>query len=194
MNKNEKISAVLERMFGTLTFLPLPISLILWAFIELPSRTTFGIPLFEGPIGFFGFFGFLSLFDPNLPIMADLTPSLRLAGFLVYLPLAGLQTYWLWQLKGLFGCYAKGQIFTSENTAYIRRTAMAFLGIAFMSILVKTASILVLTLNNPPGQKLLSVSFGTPQISDILTGMILVVIAWIMDEGQKLKEEADYTV
>lgn len=188
MNKNEKISAALEKVFKTLAFLPVPLSLILWAFIQFPSRTIFGIPLIDSPIGF------LSLLHPDLPIMADLTSSLRGVGFLVYLPLAALQTYWLWQLKTLFGCYAKGQIFTSENTAYIRRTAMAFLGIAFMSILVNTASILVLTASNPPGQKLLSVSFGTPQISDILTGMILVVIAWIMDEGQKLREEVDYTV
>lgn len=188
MNKNEKISATLEKVFGCLAFLPLPISFILWTFTQFPSRTIFGIPLVESPIGF------LSLLHPGLPIMADLTSSLRFVGFLVYLPLVGLQTYWLWQLKGLFGCYAKGQIFTADNTAYIRRTAMAFLGIAFMSILVNTASILVLTANNLPGQKLLSVSFGTPQISDILTGMILVVIAWIMNEGQKLKEDAEYTV
>lgn len=189
MNKNEKISAILEKVFGGLAFLPLPVSFILWTFVQFPDRTIFGIPLVNGPLG-----GFIGLSSTNIPIMANLTSSLRLVGFLVYLPLVLLQTYWLWQLKGLFGCYAKGKIFTADNTTYIRRTALAFLGIAFISILVSTATTLVLTANNPVGHRILSLTFGTQQISDILTGLVLVVIAWIMDEGRKLKEDADYTV
>ncbi len=188
MNKNEKISAILERVFGGLAFLPIPISLIIWTFTEFPSRKIFGFPLVDGPIGFMG------LSSTSISIMSDLSNSLRFAGFMANLPLAGLQTYWLWQLKGLFGCYAQGKIFTVENTAYIKRTALAFLGIVFVSVLIGAILTLILTANNPVGHRMVGVTFGTQQVSDILTGLVLVVIAWIMDEGRKLKEEADYTV
>lgn len=188
MSKNKTISVILERVFGSLTFLPIPISLLLWTFTEFPSRKIFGLPLVDGPIGFMG------LSNTSVSVMSDLPSSLRLAGFMASLPLVGLQTYWLWQLKKLFGCYARDKIFTVENTTYIKHTALAFLGIAFMSIFVGAALTLILTANNPVGHRMVGVTFGTQQVSDILTGFVLVVIAWIMDEGRKLKEEADYTV
>lgn len=188
MNRNEKISTLLQTAFAALACLPIPVSLILWTFTEFPSRKIFGYSLIEGPLGF------MSLSTPSIPIMGDLTPLLRLGGFVVNFPLVALQTYWLWQLKKLFGCYAQGKIFTLENTTHIKRTAQAFLGIAFMSVLVGAASTVILTANNPVGHRMLSVTFGTPQLSDILTGLVLVVIAWIMDEGRRLKEEVDLTV
>lgn len=188
MNTNKKISAVLEKIFWGLAFLPIPVSLVIWTFTEFPSRKIFGLPLVDGPINFMG------ISSASISVMADLSSSLRFAGFMANLPLVGLQTYWLWQLKRLFGCYAQGKIFTLENTTYIKRTALAFLGIAFVSIFVGAALTLVLTANNPAGHRMIGVTFGTHEIANILTGLILVIIAWIMDEGRKLKEEADYTV
>lgn len=188
MNRNEQISAILEKVFGILTYLPIPISFTLWMFTEFPSRKIFGYSLVDGPLGF------MSLSSPSIPVLNNLTPFLRLSGFVANLPLVGLQTYWLWQLRGLFGCYAQGKIFTLENTTHIKRTAQAFLGIAFMSVIVGSLSGLVLTANNPVGHRMLSLTFGTHQISDILTGLVLVVIASIMDEGRRLKEEVDLTV
>jgi len=41
---------------------------------------------------------------------------------------------------------------------------------------------------------MLGLSVGTPHVADLLTGLVLVVIAWIMNEGQRLQEEAELTV
>jgi hypothetical protein len=188
MSKSEKISVVLEKVFGVLAFLPIPISMIVWIFTEFPSRKIFGFSVVDGPIGF------MTISSTSIPIMANLSNFLRFAGFMAYLPLAALQTYWLWQLKGLFGCYAQGKIFAAENTTYIKRTALAFLGFPFVSVFVGSALTLVLTASNPIGHRMVGVTFGTPEVTNILTGMVLVVIAWVMDEGRKLKEDADYTV
>jgi hypothetical protein len=187
MNKIMKISATLEKIFGILAFIPLPLAFILWTFTLFPEGKIFGIPLEAGGLSFPGM-------SYHSSIMEDITGPLRFAGFLAYLPLMGLQTYWLWQIKRLFGCYARGKIFTADNTAFIRRTAIAFLAISVVSIFVNSIVGLILTINNPAGHRILGVSIGTPHIVDVLTGMVLVIIAWIMDEGRQLKEEADFTI
>ena len=188
MDKIMKVSARLKGVFGVLAFLPLPVALVLWAFAQFPERTLFGLPLIGGPIGYAGFS------NANFPILGEVTPLMRLCGFLVTLPLAILQVYWMWQLRQLFGYYAQGKIFTTNTTACIRRTALAFLAIPIASIFLEGALSIVLTFNNPIGQRMLGLSVGTPHVADLLTGLVLVVIAWIMNEGQRLQEEAELTV
>jgi hypothetical protein len=187
MNKIMKISATVEKIFAILAFIPLPLAFILWTFTQFSERTIFGIPIDAGGLSFPGM-------SYSASMMGDITGSLRFAGFLAYLPLMGLQTYWLWQIKRLFGCYAQGKIFTADNTVFIRRTAIAFLATSLVSIVVSSIVGLILTINNPVGHRVLGISIGTPQMTDVLTGLVLVVIAWIMDEGRRLKEEADFTV
>jgi hypothetical protein len=48
---------------------------------------------------------------------------------------------------------------------------------------------LALTFNNPPGQRMISIGFSSTDFSEIVTALMIIVVAWIMDEGRKLKEE-----
>jgi hypothetical protein len=188
MDKIMKVSGWLKKVFEFLVLLPIPVSVLLWMFAKFPERTLFGLPLLGGPIGFSGFS------NSAIPILGDITPWLRLSGFMVSLPMTCLQVFWIWQLRQLFKNYSHGRIFTVQNTICIRRTAMIFLVMPIGSILLDSALTVILTANNPVGHRMLGVSIGTSQISDFLTGLVLVVIAWIMNEAQRIKEEADLTV
>jgi hypothetical protein len=188
MDKIMKLSSRLKAIFGVLVMIPIPVAIVLWAFAQFPERTLFGLPLIGGPIGYIGFS------NANFPILGEVTPLMRLCAFLATLPLAILQVYWMWQLRQLFAYYAQGKIFTSNTTACIRRTALTFLAIPIASFFIEGVLSIVLTFNNPMGQKMVNLSVGTPQVADLLTGLVLVVIAWIMNEGARLQEDAELTV
>lgn len=188
MKKIIQLSLILKNFFMFLAILPLPFALIIWMYTKFPERTLFGISLVNGPIGFMGFSNI------SISIMNPLSSFARFWGFVAYFPMALLQTYWLWQLKKLFSYYAQGKIFTLETTNCIRRTAWTFFTIAFVSIILDGLLSVILTSNNPVGHRMFSISFGTYQITDILVGLILVVIAWIMNEACRLQEEMELTV
>jgi hypothetical protein len=188
MDKIMKVSRLLKRVFEVLVLLPVSVSLLLWVFAKFPERTLFGLPLIGGPIGYAGFS------NANFPILGDVTPFMRLWGFLVTLPIPLLQVYWMWQLRQLFSSYSQGKIFTTIATACIHRTALAFLAIPIASFFIEGILSIILTINNPAGRRMLGLSIGTPQVAEVLTGLVLVVIAWIMNEAQSLQEDAELTV
>ena len=50
------------------------------------------------------------------------------------------------------------------------------------------------TFNNPPGQKIISISVGTMTIEAMFYGSILLLIGWVMKEAAKIEEEQALTV
>jgi len=113
MDKIMKVSARLKGVFGVLAFLPLPVALVLWAFAQFPERTLFGLPLIGGPIGYAGFS------NANFPILGEVTPLMRLCGFLVTLPLAILQVYWMWQTQAIVWLLcSRENLYNQYNSLY----------------------------------------------------------------------------
>ena len=41
---------------------------------------------------------------------------------------------------------------------------------------------------------MITVELGSPDLTALLLGAILAVIAWVMEEGRKLQEDQDFTV
>ena len=53
---------------------------------------------------------------------------------------------------------------------------------------------LIVSMHNAPGKHLISIGFGSPDITAIITGSLILLLSWIMQEGYKLQEEHAYTV
>lgn len=51
-----------------------------------------------------------------------------------------------------------------------------------------------LTYGNPKGPRLAQVSISGGDLSIVVIALIVIVIAWIMAEAQKLQHEQEYTV
>lgn len=98
-------------------------------------------------------------------------------------------------LKSLFQSYKEGSIFSLENAQKYK-----YIGWLFMlnALLITPVSdllmILSATLSNPPGHRYITVSFGTPQIVEILCSFLIVVISWVMVESYNLKEDQTLTI
>ncbi|MBO3758863.1 DUF2975 domain-containing protein [Ciceribacter sp. L1K22] len=97
----------------------------------------------------------------------------------------GLLAVW-----SLFDRYAHGEVFSARCGVLLRRAGIfAFAG-ALSSVVSRTAAILAVTYANPPGQKMLTLAFGTTELFLLLLAGMLVLLGHIMAVGADL--EADY--
>lgn len=100
-----------------------------------------------------------------------------------------LLAYLLWQLYALFGRYQRGEVWTLQCAVRLRRAALAMTALAPALPLSKTLSILALTLGNPPGQRMLNLSFSGQDYLTLLLGLVLLAIATVMREAVRMAEE-----
>lgn len=118
-----------------------------------------------------------------------ITPTVQVLGALVALLPLSLGIYGMVQVWFLFGEYAQGRIFTSIAAVRLRRLAWAVIGAAAAQIVARTAQVLLLTMNNPPGKKVLYVSISSNDYAFLIFGVLLLGIAWVMVEATRLAQE-----
>jgi Protein of unknown function (DUF2975) len=111
---------------------------------------------------------------------------------------------WYWNLIRLFRCYERGLIFAAETIRCIK--ILGFLAViggmlnAVLRFLPKPPPVVF-----PPGTThsashiirvgFFNFDFGTGfDFGLLLGGVVIVLIAWIMDEGRKIQEEQELTV
>ncbi|OIQ50990.1 hypothetical protein BerOc1_02935 [Pseudodesulfovibrio hydrargyri] len=142
----------------------------------------------------------IGLVRDNVSLDAAHAPAFPLAwsqrwlGLAVSLIPLGATMLCLWWLARLFGLFSAGEIFTGNTVKYIRRTGWTMLaGVALMPI-HEALLTLVLTMRNPPGERLISISLESGDIRDLLIAGIIILVSWIMDEGRKLRETDELTV
>lgn len=127
-------------------------------------------------------------------ISTPLSIQVQVIGFGVsLLPLSAL-IYGLLNIRKLFSFYKKGDIFSFAHVSIFKKTSKALIWWVFLSILYESAKSVLFTLSNPPGQRLLSVGFGSPEITTLVVAGIVFIIARVMDEGRILSEEQRLTV
>ena len=118
----------------------------------------------------------------------------RVFGFAAGLPALVVSIIALNSLSALFSLYERGMYFMAENVKRFR-----FLGeLAMWSILAdifnKTVLIVAQTINNPPGERVLSIGFTSDHVKLLLVAGIVMIIGMVMDEGRKINDENELTV
>jgi len=132
--------------------------------------------------------------DPTPLVPNSLPISLQLIGFLAsLLPLSAL-TYGLINIRRLFSFYKEGVIFSFEHVAIFKNTAKALVLWVVFSIIYESAKSVLFSAGNPPGSRLLNVGFSSAELTTLIIGGIVLVIAWVMEEGRILNEERELTV
>lgn len=180
MNKIQKVSFFL-RSFFQIIFFVLPILLVLfWLFAPVlyplyPYAATYFIP-------------------SGIEILHPLSVTNCLFGFLINLLPTVVTMYILHFLIKLFSLYEKGAIFTYENAKYIKKIAITMLIGQFVRFIYEVLISIALTIDNPAGHRVGTITFNNYDVYNIITAIMLIVISWIMAEGAKLKEEQSLTV
>ncbi len=191
MSRIQKISFYLLVVFHILIVMtPLFVS-VQWIFISLKTTDTANV------INFFGILektiqtpeGYVNLNNISW------TPLLKLLGFCSDLIAVSPFLISLFFLKKLFVHYKDGEIFTKRNALIYRKLGVLYLIDAlFIKSLSQTLMILAVTMTNPPGSRYLSISFGTPNLSSLFYGVLVIIASWVMLEANKLHDEHKFTI
>lgn len=110
------------------------------------------------------------------------------------LPATAIMVLALVRLKRLFSLYEQGIFFQAENVLLFRLLGR----LAFWSVLAdvfnKTVLEIALTINNPPGQRVLAIGFSSDHLKLIIVAVIVMLIGMVIEEGRKIHEEMQLTV
>lgn len=134
----------------------------------------------------------VSFIRHDFPIPGSLLPlsfSLRCAALAISLLPMCVQLSGLWTLIRLFTLYGQGSIFTVRHVKYFRRLGYILLLWTGAGILYRALIGIVLSWVASPGQVTLSLGLTSTNLTAFIIGGIVLVIAWIMDEGRKLADE-----
>jgi hypothetical protein len=184
MNKIQRVSFFLRVIFQ-IAFVVLPLMLALyWIFAPQLNLNSMRHHL---PIG-------ISCIPDGTEILHPITSADALWGFLIGLLPTVIEMMILYFLIKLFKLYEQGKIFTLSNVEYLKKIGICMLINQGASFIYEALISFALTLHNPAGHHAASVSFGTYDIYNIVTAIMVIVISWIMAEGCKLNEEQQLTV
>jgi Protein of unknown function (DUF2975) len=123
----------------------------------------------------------------GMPVTLDVWT--RTIGFAVcMLPMAVL-VWLLYHAYALFDGYRLGHVFTDEAPIQLRRIGLSLLALAFLRPVTATLLGVVLTLSNPPGQRLLSIGISIDDYIIAAIGGLLLSIGHVMVEAKRLADE-----
>jgi len=128
-----------------------------------------------------------------------LTPNklpvkLQIIGFIAsLLPFSSL-TYGIVKIRKLFSFYKEGVIFSFEHVGLFKKTATALVFWVFSSMIYESVKSILFSAGNPPGSRVVEVGFSSAEITTLMVGGIVFIIAWVMDEGRILTEEKELTI
>lgn len=155
-----------------------------------------GIPLIQ--ILFWIFFNQLppEMIPRELPVAVkqNLTMMTRLLALAASFITTGVVMACVYQLIRLFRFYEHAEIFTEGTVGCLRTLGRLLIGLFVAGIIQQPLLSVALTLQNPPGQRMLTFGLNSDNITVLLFGGVVVLITWVMDEGRKLQEEQRLTV
>lgn len=127
-------------------------------------------------------------------ILHALTFSEKVYGCLLSAVPLLVNLFILYSLTKLFRLYETGVIFSSLHVRYLRNIGVALLLGQLIDPIYQLLIGLVLTLNNPPGHRFMAVTLDQTNLAILFSGVIVILISWIMAEGYKLQEDQSLTI
>ncbi len=125
----------------------------------------------------------------------NLSLDARLIGFLGDLCLYSFKWIAVLYVFHLMSLYGAGDLFSKKHAHYFKRIGQFFLlyGTIGMTLGDSLHSIAV-TFANPPGQRLITFGFGSPNIMMLAMASVITLIGWITLEGFKLRADQELTI
>ena len=120
---------------------------------------------------------------------AALTPATRLAALaLAAIPLC-LALLGFVVVQRLFHGFATGDILTPESGRRLKRIGLIVTALGPVTIVIRSIASVVVSLPNPPGERVLAVGFGSNDVTAIIAGMLLIVLGWTLEEAARVADE-----
>ena len=123
-------------------------------------------------------------FDP-----AALSTGQLIGGFSISMTSQLVILYGVWRLRALFLAYRRGELFEVSTTGHLKVFSISVLVYLLLQPVTEAALTALLTMGNPEGERMVSISFGSDDIYMLLLGAVLLVVAWVLNEGAKAARE-----
>jgi hypothetical protein len=118
-----------------------------------------------------------------------ISPMTRVFGGLVVALPAGVLIYGLWQARGLFDSFARGEVFSETSARRLQVFAMSVFAQALLGPLMVVGLSLAFSMTNPPGQRFVALTLSMQDYMAVIVGGILWAITHAMREGTRLSDE-----
>lgn len=99
---------------------------------------------------------------------------------------AAMMLYALWALFRLLTLYRQGDRLTGTCALAIRHVGIGLLATAVLQMLTYPLVVLVLTLENAPGLRTLSIGVTWSDMAFLMAGGVVVLIGWVMGEAAEI--------
>ena len=129
-----------------------------------------------------------------VPMKGDLPMASRVLGFLASMLPGGVAIYALSRLRRLFDLYAHGVIFRAANVDCFRQLGWSLFAWAGAGFLFNTLAGFILTYHWKPGTRWLLIGVDGQDLLAVFMGLVVITVAWVMDQGRRINEEQELFV
>lgn len=95
----------------------------------------------------------------------------------------------LMTMRALLGLYAQGHALSVEAAGDIRRIGLGLVLMGLLPLLIRPVQSVLLSWNNPAGERALTVGVGSGDVGFLLGGALMLLIAWAMAEAAEAAAE-----
>ncbi|WP_299022503.1 DUF2975 domain-containing protein [uncultured Photobacterium sp.] len=147
------------------------------------------------PYDFLTSLGVIQLsFDIDSYTQLSLSLTTRAFAAIASLLLCGIIMYALKVLIRLFRNYERGEIFSVNNATCYQKLGYSVFYWAGGSVVYNALMSLILSFNNPPGERIFTISFVGMDFLTLVFGIVILIISWVMKEGYILADENSHTI
>ncbi|MEZ8107476.1 DUF2975 domain-containing protein [Vibrio splendidus] len=149
----------------------------------------------ETPYDFISSTGIFYLtYDIGNYTMLPLTMATRIVAAFTSLLMSSILMYALMVLIRLFRNYERGEIFSLENAMSYQKLGYSLFYWVLGSVIYGSLMSVILSFNNPPGERIFEISFVGMDLLTLILGIIILIISWVMKEGYILADEHSQTI
>ncbi|NQZ49912.1 MAG: DUF2975 domain-containing protein [Moritella sp.] len=123
-----------------------------------------------------------------------LTLTTRILASIASLFLCSIIMYALKVLINLFRSYERDEIFSLDNVMSYHKLGYSLFYWVGASVVYGALISVILSFNNPPGDRMLVIGFGGVDFLTLVLGFIILIISWVMKEGYILADENSHTI
>ncbi|MCC5517242.1 MULTISPECIES: DUF2975 domain-containing protein [Vibrio] len=170
------------------------VRLLLQSFLALtPIMVCYFWLTIETPYDFISATG-LYYYDIGHLTMLPLSMTTRTVAAFTSLAMSSILMYALMVLIRLFRNYERGEIFSLENAMSYQKLGYSLFYWVLGSVIYSSLMSVILSFNNPPGERILGISFVGMDFLTLILGIIILIISWVMKEGYILADEHSQTI
>ncbi len=129
-------------------------------------------------------------FFHRLPDNLDHVGAVNYAGGLLVSGLVALTVIAaVYHLREFFALSSAGKMFSHASALALHKFSKYIILYAFLSIPAETLLSVILTMNNPVGERVVLISLQTYDITVIFLSLVLFTVSWVVKESAVIAEE-----